>query len=138
MSIRPALLLLLGALALSIALPAAAKNRRGGDRLERLVRDLGLSADQTARVRALAKTRREATKPIKQKLRILRAQLRTLWTAPRPDRAQILAKTKAITALREQQELLRIDFKLGVHAVLSPEQRARFHKKRKPGAPSRG
>jgi len=108
---------------------------RSPRRLDRLVQDLELSAEQEQQVRQLAQERRTATRPVREQLRRVRNELTEIWRSAEPSREQILAKHVEMDRLRHQVREAQVDFRLGLHALLSPEQRSRFAEQmqRRPG-----
>ncbi len=99
---------------------------RSPRRLDRLVQDLGLSAEQEQQVRQLAQERRAATRPVRQQLRRLRTEVVEIWRSDAPNREQLLAKHSEMDRLRQVVREAQLDFRLGLHALLTPEQRGQF------------
>ena len=114
-------------LGISVAAAQRPPERRGppGQRLDRMVTELDLSAEQTAQVRELAKVRKAQVKPLRAQLRAQREVIRDLWQGETPDREAILAAHNALDVIRQKMRTARIDFRLALHSILSPEQRLR-------------
>jgi Spy/CpxP family protein refolding chaperone len=91
-----------------------------------LLRRLDLTAAQNKEVMRLREELRAKVSPIREQLATKHAELWTLWKAATPDRAAMLAKEGEMAPLRRQMREARIDFWLGLHHVLTPEQRAKL------------
>lgn len=120
------------AVACVVGLASTAQAQRGprgqrhqGPNIDRLIERLELSDEQAERARALAEQKRTTTQPIHEQVRQRREQMRQLWQSDEPDRDSLLALQAEIHALRGQMAVARIDFRLGLHAILTPEQRAK-------------
>ena len=87
---------------------------------------LDLSAAQLEQVTALRATMEETTSETRDALDERRSEMHDLWMADAPDRAAILAKHAEMDELRRDLRIAKIDFKLAVHALLTPDQRARL------------
>ena len=106
----------------------------------RHVKGLDLSAQQRQKVGELRVAMITKTAPVKAQVEVKRAELRQLWQAKSPSKQAIVRKMNEIDALHRQLRDARVDFRLGVIAVLTPAQRAklqsaiaagpRFHSKR--------
>ena len=134
---RPSTLVSLTISTLLFGLPAASARPPGGDgpgrsgqRLERMLNDLNLSAEQQAQVRRLAADRKSKARPLRKRMKQKRQELRALWRAERLDRGAILALTDEITAMRRSLQVARIDFRIGLHRALSPAQRDELRQRR--------
>ena len=91
-----------------------------------LARRLGLDEAQRAQVRTLRSQMRQALEPTRQQMQALRQQMQAQWASGQPD-------AQAIQELRAQMDTFksvvrehRVDFRLGLLEILTPEQRARL------------
>lgn len=139
--------LALAALALALAVPVAFSRGPGpgngpgpgygdgprGDRHAHVMKQLGLSPEQTTALDALRQDHRDDVASLHEQIQAKREAMKALWLAPNPDRAQILAAEREIGALRLQIAESRVDFLFNVRGVLSPEQFAKFIELRKDG-----
>lgn len=99
----------------------------GGNRgMRGQLKSLNLSAQQSQQIGQLRSTMITRTAPIKAQLQVKGAELRALWAAPNPNRAAIVAKHNEVDALRRQLRDARIDFRLHLFRVLTPQQRAQL------------
>lgn len=115
-----------GLLAIVALLFASAAIARGPGRMgERMLKDLGLSAAQLEQVSTLKQQMKTATKPLHDDLKALHEQMLELWKVDAPDRAAILRLHAEIDAVRAKLQVAHIDHRLAVHAILTPEQRAK-------------
>lgn len=88
--------------------------------------ELGLSAEQTQRVEEIRlKSERKAIK-LNADLKLAQLDLRALLLKDYPDKGAIYKKVEEIGALRTRLEKNRIDTRLEVHNLLSPEQRKKL------------
>jgi Spy/CpxP family protein refolding chaperone len=98
--------------------PGAGLGLRG---LERL----GLDEVQQKQIEALRAEHLARVEPVRVKLDGLRAELQALWQAERPDRGALLAKQADMEIQRQALREARVDLRLEVLRLLTPEQRAR-------------
>ncbi len=105
-----------------------------------MVERLGLDEAQQKQVEALRAEHLARVEPVRAKLDGLRAELQALWQAERPDRGAILAKQDEMEKQRVQLREARVDLRLAVQKLLTPEQRARAAelKKDRPGRGKHG
>lgn len=121
---------MLAALALTFGATSAEAGHRGrgkgakGDRITRMAEQLELSAEQQAALVKLRDEMIEDAQPIMDKLRAVRAEQRALWQADDIDKAKVKALRKKAHRLEGQLEELRIELRLDVVDLLTPEQRA--------------
>ena len=103
-----------------------------------LAQRLNLTPEQQQAARASHEAHKQAGKAAHEAIRAKHDELRLLWTAENPDRAQILAKMNEIGALRQQMEAGRVDARLEFIKLLTPEQRAEIRKIAAEPPPARG
>jgi len=104
------------------------RGKRGdrGPKIDRLVQDLQLTAEQEQQARALQADKKASVKPLRAEMRQARQDMRALWEAEQLDRAAILAAHDKMGALKQQMHRARIEFRIGLHQLLTPEQRAQM------------
>jgi len=107
--------------------------RRGfkGDFVERMVKHLNLTADQETKVRALHEEHKNLAEPLREKLKVLHEEMRAAWQVPEPSEVEIIELQRQIHALKGELAELRVQLRIDVMTILTPEQReqmAQFHK----------
>ena len=85
---------------------------------------LNLTPEQKTKLTELQEKQWKETVSLRNEMQTKRLELRTLWTAPTPDKDKILAKQKEINALRDQLQAKATDFRLESRRILTPEQAA--------------
>ena len=100
--------------------------QRGQGKLERLAQRLGLDAEQKRQFQTNRQQKRQVIQPLKKQLKAKRQELRRLWQGDAPNRDAILAKHAEMDHIRSQIRSVRIDSRLAMHSLLTPEQRHMF------------
>jgi Spy/CpxP family protein refolding chaperone len=90
------------------------------------LKSLNLSLQQKQQLSQMRTEMRSKTAPIKSQLQVRRSELRALWLAKSPSRSAIVAKHNELDVLRRQLRDARIDFRLRVLKMLTPQQRAKL------------
>lgn len=126
-------LMLTGTLALAAALtaiPAFAGGGRGHRRGPgfglKLLEKVDATAEQRAQIEALKDEMRQELAPVREAMQAKREEMRALWSAETPDRDAILAKHAEMDEVRSALRARRVEFRLAVQQILTPEQRARL------------
>jgi Spy/CpxP family protein refolding chaperone len=88
---------------------------RGVDRLD-------LSEEQAEMIEALRDAYQNQAEPMRDALELQRDELRTLWDADVLDSEAIRAQMDTMEPNRQALREMRVEFKLDVYEVLSPEQ----------------
>jgi Spy/CpxP family protein refolding chaperone len=83
----------------------------------------GLSPQQKQQIRETASKQAE---PLQAQMKTKLRELQQLWRADRPDRGAIVREHGEMNAIRDKQQSIWIDFRMQVHGVLTPEQRAKW------------
>lgn len=104
----------------------AQRGGRGGKAIRGHLKSLNLSQQQQQQISQLRSNTVTKVAPLRAQLRVKRAELRSLWLATSPNRGAIVAKHNEVDALRRQLRDARIDFRLKVLNVLTPQQRSQF------------
>lgn len=102
------------------------KRGKRGFKLQRMAQELSLTPEQTEQVKTLKTQVRADNKALKTQLRAERKALRALWDADPVDADAVYAAIDRMTALKAQLKKNKADMKLGLRAVLNPEQRAKL------------
>ena len=97
----------------------------GYDRDIQAIPELGLTAEQTAKIRDLREENLKDIKPLRDKMFSKRGELKLLWLQKTPDREKITAVQKEIGSLRDQMQDKRTSHRLAMFNVLTPEQRTK-------------
>lgn len=105
------------------------KRAKRGHGFERMAQKLGLDEAQTTQLKDLKTAQRATFKPLRQQVRAKHDELKALWMTPNPSKAAILAKMAEIQSIKAQLAEARVDFKLSVLPILTPEQRTKFLEK---------
>lgn len=87
---------------------------------------LDLTAEQQQRLAKLRAEHSAQMAETRAALQVKRTELRALWLADSPDRQAILAKQAEMEPLRAKLRQARVDHRLVVHTLLTPEQRVRW------------
>jgi Spy/CpxP family protein refolding chaperone len=116
---------------------AGDQGRRGGahrhheGRHDRLLDQLGLTADQRAAIKAHRDQKQKQVAPLREAMKERRRELDALWRQDRPDRAAILQKSREVDALRDQLREHKIDGRLHLATILTAEQRVKMQELKK-------
>lgn len=86
---------------------------------------LGLTADQTSKIKALREAHLQDIKPLQDKMFSKRGELKLLWLQTKPDQEKIMAVQKEIRSLRDQMQDKRTSQRLAVFNILTPEQQTK-------------
>jgi Spy/CpxP family protein refolding chaperone len=87
---------------------------------------LNLTPEQKTKLGELQEKHWKDTVSLRNEMQTKRLELRTLWTAPTPDKSKILAKQKELNELRDKMQVQATDFRLDIRKVLTPEQAAQM------------
>ena len=87
---------------------------------------LNLTPEQKTKLGELKEKHWKETISLRNEMQIKRLELRTLWTAPNPDKNKILAKQKELNELRDKMQAKATDFRLDIRKALTPEQAAQL------------
>ncbi len=105
------------------------EHRRGphaAKRLERMCRIAQCTDAQREKIRTIFEKGRDATKAERKRLRTLHEKMRAEWTKETLDRKAILRLHDEISKAKAKLARERLERRMEVFAVLSPEQRARL------------
>jgi len=89
---------------------------------------LNLSDEQLAKMKELRNRFHNETRDLRYSLAIKRLEMRKLFTDPKTDDAQLLAKQKEISKLRQQLWDKKAQMKIEWRKILTPEQIAKLDK----------
>jgi len=93
---------------------------------DKVFSEMNLTAEQTAKMKALKEASLKEITPIKEKMFSKRNELRLLWLKDNPDEAKILAVQKEMRSLRDQMEDKMTSHRLAAFKVLTPEQQKKI------------
>ena len=113
--------------------PGRGHGRGRGHGMMRHLEQLGLSAEQNTQVQELRQQFQAQVAPLREQMRTERRAMRELWQSDSPDRAAILAQHNVIAEIHEQMAVARIDFRLAVLQILTPEQKSQLQEMRSNG-----
>ena len=92
----------------------------------RIARALDLTTDQKVEIQKLKAQMIEDLAPTKAKLGELRAEMHELWKADNPSKKKIMAKHAEMDKHRNKIRARKVEFRLDVLSVLTPDQRAKL------------
>ena len=99
------------------------RSDRKAKRMEKMITHLGLTAEQKTAAQTLHDKKHAFVKPLRKKMQANRQALEGLWKAESLD-VPALKKLRAEGhALRGKMANARFDFRVGMHAILTPDQR---------------
>ena len=101
------------------------RGKRHGNRGMRWLKQLDISADQKVKIDALKANTKSTTEPLRDKLRTLKQQMRAAWQVDAPNKGNILSLHRKIHKIKGEIGKYRIQLRLDVFAILTPEQRAK-------------
>lgn len=108
------------------------RGRRMGARLMAMLENdrartaLGLTDDQTARLRQILVEIQKANVKTGAEIGVRRIELRELLRADQPDREVVMKKVQELSELRAQMMRRHVESLLAAKAVLTPEQQKKF------------
>lgn len=111
-------------LLLALAAEARPPHHGGGEFLERHAEQLGLEPAQSEAISQLIEQSREQGEGLREQVHQLRRGLHELLQADVPDAEAVMAKADALGAVETDLNKLRLSTMMGIHAQLTPEQRA--------------
>ena len=112
--------------------------RKGHMMGPRMMEKLNLSDAQKNEIEGIRLDMKTEMEPLRLKLKDFRSQMHELWSADVPDESAILAVQKKMHAVRGKLGELRIQMKLDMMAVLTPEQKSEFRELRGQSKGKRG
>ena len=121
-----AVVLMVGMLGVGFAQPAEQPEREG--RGEGRQRVAALTEEQHEQMDELRMNHLKKTMPMQTDLQIKEMELAALWRAEELSSKAIVGKVKEISALRGKLQLERVNHKLAMYNILTPEQRQRAHR----------
>lgn len=86
--------------------------------------NLNLTAEQSAKIQSLRETHLKEVTPLRTQIFTKKAELKLLWVQNNPDKNKIMSKQKEISDLQYRMKEKSTDYRLEIHKVLTPEQRA--------------
>jgi Spy/CpxP family protein refolding chaperone len=106
--------------------PGSGPHPRGGFDVARMQSELGLSDDQVAQLQKMKSDGRTQAIRRHADLRVAEGELQDLIQAPAVDEKAISAKVKQVTDLQAASTRARVDQRLALRRVLTPEQLAKM------------
>ena len=115
-----------GGVALAQPPPEPGKGARPGDRGDRMIEFLGLSAEQQASFKALRDEERKQTEPLRAEGRELHETLRTLMEQDNADPTALGTAMLAVKQHNAKMKASRAAVEAKLKAKLTPEQKQKF------------
>jgi Spy/CpxP family protein refolding chaperone len=112
------------------ALPRGDGETARGGRLARLQEQLGLSEQQSSRLREIREGQQRDAIRHRADLQVARLDLRRLMESPTLDRKAVDAKVKEVSDLQAASFRARVDTMLAMREVLTPEQMKKWQELR--------
>lgn len=110
---------------------------RGAERWERMRQELKLTEEQLVEIRQVEEQARGPRHEREGRIRALDRELESLMSAAEPDRAAIDEKVRALGEARHQAFAARIEMRLALDKILTPEQRNTMSSRREAWRTSR-
>lgn len=88
--------------------------------------DLNLTPEQKQKIDQIHDVAVKQAEPLQKELGAKMKELQALWTAEKPDKAAIERKHDEMNPIHTKLRNVHIDSKLQIHALLTPEQRAKW------------
>lgn len=127
--------LTISTLILALALPSLALQARPDDHdmskqheemFEKMTKKLGLSAEQTAKMKAIREKYASQNKSIQEKIQAQKKVVMQTLMADNPDRTKVEAELRKMADLRIQAQLIHFDQRQESSSILTDEQRAKM------------
>jgi Spy/CpxP family protein refolding chaperone len=87
---------------------------------------LKLSSEQKQKVQAFREAAMKQAEPLRKEVQAKAAEMKQLWLADKPDKTAIERKQTEMEGIHHKLRGIWTDFHLQLHAVLTPEQRAKW------------
>lgn len=101
--------------------------RHHGQHWMRILKELDLTDEQKAKAREIMMAARKQAIPMRAELQVAQLELQELLVQADVDRAAVDQHLDQIGQLRQKLMRHRVDTRLKLHAMLTPEQRAKAH-----------
>ena len=88
--------------------------------------DLNLTSEQRQKLDQIHEAAAKQAEPLHKELAAKMKEMESLWTVDKPDKTAIERKHAEMNALNSKLWGIHIDSKLQIHALLTPEQRAKW------------
>ncbi len=97
----------------------------GGPEPGKFLHELNLTPQQHKQIAELKLAEKKLVAPAKAELSIKKSELKILWMSDTPNRKELLAKEDDIAAVHKKIQEAKVDFRLGMLKILTPEQQKR-------------
>jgi Spy/CpxP family protein refolding chaperone len=114
--------LFLPALLSLILQTSLAQAKEPGPEPGKFLHELNLTPQQHKQIAELKLAEKKLVAPAKAELSIKESELKILWMSDNPSRKELLAKQDEIAALDKKIQEAKVDFRLGMLKILTPEQ----------------
>jgi Spy/CpxP family protein refolding chaperone len=88
--------------------------------------EMNLTPQQHKQIAELKLAEKKLVAPAKAELSIKKDELKMLWMSDNPNRKDILAKQDEINAIHKKIQEAKVDFRLGMMKILTPEQQKKM------------
>ena len=102
------------------------RGHRGHMMGPRMMEMLNLTPEQKTEIEEIKKEMKADAEPLRTQLGNLRGKMKELWSADVPNESAILDVEKQMHDVRGKLHQLKIQMKLDVMAILTPEQKSKF------------
>ncbi|MFC1621254.1 Spy/CpxP family protein refolding chaperone [Candidatus Omnitrophota bacterium] len=103
---------------------------RGGKKMGKFVKELGLTPEQEEKIKTLKTEQRETKKQLAEEIKSKKAELGEELEKPTTDRAKIDSIVKELGTLMEDKLEQRVECVLSMREVFTPEQYEKFKEKK--------
>ena len=93
---------------------------------DKMKEELNLTAEQSKEIDQLHEDMRADAEPIRTQLRALKEKMHALWSDENPNEKAIISLEHQMSALELKLSELRIQMRLDMMEILTPEQRAKL------------
>ncbi len=102
-----------------------AQAKEPGPEPGKFLHELNFTPQQHKQMAELKLAEKKLVAPAKAELSIKKSELKILWMSDTPNRKELLAKQDEIAALHKKIQEAKVDFRLGMLKILTPEQQKR-------------
>jgi Spy/CpxP family protein refolding chaperone len=112
--------------------------RGGGFHSERMMGNLGLSADQRAKVDGILAENKKTTEPVRAEAKAIRDKMRAEWEAAAPNEGTLISLQRKIHDIEGKLAEQRIAARVAIIAILTDKQRVEMRERMADRGPRHG
>lgn len=103
--------------------------QRGKDHFMQMMKDLNLSEDQKAKLKANKEKNKGKMESLRNQMKTEREKFMELMSNANSTKPELLAQQNKVSSIQNKIEEIRIDDMITLREILTPEQNAKFQKK---------